>query len=140
MQICLSMSDLFLPPGLKRLRCFPACYKFLEIALKSGLNLGLKKNKNGSSMPRCISSEAALVYYKQLYFLFLKKDNHMVHFRLYLKQYCAWQICQIACRSVIEALNISSELQFPAVLTLVCTQLQYLFNAFILPKSVYLLL
>ena len=28
-----------------------------------------------------------------------------------LKQYCAWQIRVIACTSVIEALNISSELE-----------------------------
>ena len=30
LEVCLSMYDLFLAPGLKALRHFPACYKFLD--------------------------------------------------------------------------------------------------------------
>ena len=64
----------------------------------------------------------------------------MVHFRLYLKQYRAWRISVIAFKSVIEAMNISSELQFPTDLMLARTHLQYFLNTFILLKSIYLLL
>ena len=64
----------------------------------------------------------------------------MVQFRLYLKWHCAWQICVIANKSVIEALTISSEIQFSSDLMLICTHLQYLFTTFILPKLIYLFL
>ena len=63
----------------------------------------------------------------------------MVHFRWYLKQYRAQQICVIACKLVIEAMNISSELQFLIHVTLACSYLQFLYTTFMLPKSVYLL-
>ena len=36
----------------------------------------------------------------------------MIQFRLYLQQYRAGQICVIACKAVIEVLNISTEPQF----------------------------
>ena len=44
-------------------------------------------------------------------FFFKKKKRNtiMILFRLYLQQYRADQICVIACKSVIEVLNISSE-------------------------------
>ena len=61
----------------------------------------------------------------------------MVQFRLYLKEYCTWQIYVIACKSVIEAINICSELQFSTNLMLVYTHLQYLITTLILPKSIY---
>ena len=48
--------------------------------------------------------------------------------------------CVIAYKSVSEALNISSELQFSTNLMLACTHLQYLFTILILPKSIYLFL
>ena len=47
----LSMYNHFLPAGLKGLRWFPACYKFLDNLLKSESNLGLKKNEKGSPDP-----------------------------------------------------------------------------------------
>ena len=43
----------------------------------------------------------------------------------------------MACKSVIEALNIFSKLQFSVDLMLMCTHLQYLFTTPILPKSIY---
>ena len=90
----------------------------------------MKKNEKESHIPRCTSKETVLMYYEQL-------------FRLYLKLYRAWQIYVIACKSVIEALNIlniSSELEFSTDLALASTHLQYLFSTFILLKLIYLFL
>ena len=110
MQICLSMSDLFLPPGLKRLRRFPACYEFLDNCIEIWIKFGFEEKQRILHAQVYFQRGCISVLQIALFVFFFKKDNHMVHFRLYLKQYCAWQICQIACRSVIEALNISSEL------------------------------
>ena len=43
---------------------FPHLSSLKITPLKSGLNLGLKKNEKGSRIPRCTSKEAALMYYK----------------------------------------------------------------------------
>ena len=107
------MYDLFLPPSLKGLRRFPACYKFLDNFTKIWIKFGFEEKWNG-----------------------------IPHTQVYFQRGCI-NITNSNClslKSVIEALIISSELQFSTDLSLACTHLQYLFTTFILPKSIYLLL
>ena len=107
------MYDLFLPPGLKGLRRFSACYKFLDNFTKIWIKFGFEEKRNG-----------------------------IPHTQVYFQRGCI-NITNSNClslKSVIEALTISSELQFSTDLSLACTHLQYLFTTFILPKSIYLLL
>ena len=69
LQVCLSMYDLFLPPGLKLSRCFLACFEyqdnFIEIWIKFQFE---EKQKGIIPIPRCISKEATLIYYEQFFF------------------------------------------------------------------------
>ena len=107
------MYDLFLPPGLKGLRHFPACYEFLDNFTKIWIKFAFEEQRNG-----------------------------IPHTQVYFQRGCI-NVTNSNClslKSVIEALTISSELQFSADLSLACTHLQYLFTTFILPKSIYLLL
>ena len=104
------MYDLFLPTGLKGLRRFPACYKFLDNFTKIWIKFSFEKKRNGiphTQVRGCIN---------------ITNSN-----------------C-LSLKSVIEALTISSELQFSTDLSLACTHLQYLYTSFILPKPIYLLL
>ena len=131
------MYDRLLPLGLKGLRCFPACCNFLDDFIEIWIKLVFKEKQK--RIPKTqLYFQGSCINELGIASFFLKKL--MVLFRLYLKQYHTWQICVIACKSVIEALNISSKLQFWTDLMLVCTHLQYLFTTFILPKSIYLLL
>ena len=60
MQVCLSMYDLLLPPGLKGLRRFTTCYKFLDNFIEIWSKFWFQE-KQGSPIPRCTSKEAALM-------------------------------------------------------------------------------
>ena len=99
MQVCLSMYDFFLPPGLKWLRHFPAYYKFLDNFIEIWIKFGFQENKKDSNTQ--VYFQGGCINVLQITF-FLKKNPYD----------CACQICIIDWKSVIEALNISSELQF----------------------------
>ena len=76
------MYDLFLPPDLKGLRHFPACYEFLDNFIEIWIKFMLDEKQKGIPIPRCTFKEAALMYYEGLFF---KKNNLTVQFRLSLK-------------------------------------------------------
>ena len=103
----------FLPSGLKGFRRFPTCYKFLDNFTKIWIKFGFEEKRNGIPHTQ--------VYFQRGY-INITNSN-----------------C-LSLKSVIEALAISSELQFSTNLSLACTHLQHLFTTFILPKWIYLLL
>ena len=59
--------DHLLPPGLKGLRRFTTCYKFLDNFIEIWSKFWFQE-KQGSPIPRCTSKEAALMCYKLLHF------------------------------------------------------------------------
>ena len=83
--------DHLLPPGLKGLRRFTTCYKFLDNFIEIWSKFWFQ-GKQGSPIPWCTSKEAALMRYKLLHFF---KKNLMVHFRLYIKYIisCMTNLC-----------------------------------------------
>ena len=103
------MYDLLLPPGLRGLRCFAAQFEFLDNFIQIWIKFGYEEKWNRVPYTQVYFQG---VWINVLWIAFLLKKNIIGHFRLYLKQYWAWQICVIAHKSVTEALNISSELQF----------------------------
>ena len=52
LQVCLSMYDLLLLPGVKGLRRFPASYKFLDNFIEIWIKFTLRKSEKGSPKPR----------------------------------------------------------------------------------------
>ena len=52
LQVCLSMYDLLLLPGVKGLWRFPASYKFLDNFIEIWIKFTLKKSEKGSPIPR----------------------------------------------------------------------------------------
>ena len=99
--------------------------------MKSGLNLGLMKKEKES--PYQVYFQGGCDNLLEIASFFKKKHKTL----LYLKYYQAWPVCIIACKSVIEASDFSSELQFLTDLMMVCTHLQFSFTACIIPKSTY---
>ena len=51
LQVCLSMYELLLPPGLKKLRRFPAYFKFLDIFIEIWIKSGFDAKRKGIPIP-----------------------------------------------------------------------------------------
>ena len=62
--LCLSIYDLFSPPGLKGLRCFSACCKFLDNFIEIWIKCRLDEKQKGVPIPSCTSKEATLMYFE----------------------------------------------------------------------------
>ena len=77
----LSMYDILLPPGLKGLRPFLACYEFLDEFIESWIKFGFEEKRKGTPHTQ-VFFHGGLIHVSRKITLWLSLDcfqNHIVH-------------------------------------------------------------